>query len=419
MFHLFLTQGSGILGPIEIALGWILNAIYEFLNLLNIGNVALTIIIFTFIVKTAMLPLTIKQQKYSKLSSVMNPEIVKIQNKYKGKKDEVSMQKQQAELQAVYEKYGSSPTSGCLPMLITLPIMFALYRVIYKIPAYINIIKDMYTQVAESIQGIEGYAPKLIEYGQQLGVKVSSFEEFQSGGILTLNHTIDILSKFSIKEWTQLATEDFPTIANIINTYSSQILKVNSIPGGLNLLEAPGWAFPGILIPILAASLQFIQTKQMALPQSSENENPAASSMAMMSKVMPIMSGVFCVMLPSGIGLYWVANSGFTIIQQFFINKYMKTVDTNELVEKNVKKRKKKLEKKGIPQGQTLQNLASKQTKSINSNEKPVKTNSQKQDKKSNLSKKNNNNKNVSYGAGSISANANLLKKRYSDKGDK
>ena len=126
----------------EKVFGEILNLIYIFLSKFGIENVGLTIIFFTMIVKTLMLPLTIRQQRFSKLSSVMNPEIVAIQNKYKDKKDEVSMQKQQMELQAVYDKYGSNPTAGCLPMLITLPIM--LDYIGFLNPAYIKPIKQWY-----------------------------------------------------------------------------------------------------------------------------------------------------------------------------------------------------------------------------------------------------------------------------------
>ena len=152
MFNLFLTQGGGFLGIFEKPIGWIINWIYEFLSSFGIESVALSIIFLTLIVKTLMLPLTIRQQKFTKLSSVMNPEIMEVQSKYKDKKDEVSMQKQQNELQAVYDKYGTNPSSGCLPMLITLPIMMGLYRVIYKIPAYIQPIKDLYLNIATSLK---------------------------------------------------------------------------------------------------------------------------------------------------------------------------------------------------------------------------------------------------------------------------
>ena len=84
---LFLTKTGGILGPFAVVLGWIINYIYKFLELIGIPNIGLVIILFTLIVNLILLPMTIKQQKYTKLSAVMNPEIQKIQAKYKGKKD--------------------------------------------------------------------------------------------------------------------------------------------------------------------------------------------------------------------------------------------------------------------------------------------------------------------------------------------
>ncbi len=418
MFNLFLTQGGGILGPIEKVFGEILNLIYIFLNMFGIENVGLTIIFFTMIVKTIMLPLTIRQQRFSKLSSVMNPEIVEIQNKYKGKKDETSMQKQQMELQTVYDKYGSSPTSGCLPMLITLPIMMGLYRVIYKIPAYIKPIKDMYEMVAQSIKPIEGSATTLIEYGKELTVKVSDFTEYTTDGILTLDHSIDILSKFTSETWNKLATIDFPSIAETIQTYSSEIIRVNSIPGGLNLLENPGFMWPGILIPILAAGLQFVQTRQLATPNAGDSDNPTAASMQTMNKVMPIMSGVFCTMLPTGVGIYWVSNSFFTIIHQFFINKYMKNADLDKMVEKQKEKQKNKKKDIGINKGNSFEKIAKSSTKSIDSNgyrTQETSSNTDTDNSSSNRINKDNSNDTT----GSISGYANILKNRYNDKGDK
>ena len=77
-----------------------------------------------------------------------SPEIKAVQNRYKGKTDQASMAKQQVEMQAVYEKYGSNPMAGCLPMAIQLPIIFALYRVIYNIPAYVPSVRVFFDNVA-------------------------------------------------------------------------------------------------------------------------------------------------------------------------------------------------------------------------------------------------------------------------------
>ena len=119
-----------IIKPIAQLLGYILDILFKGLNAIGIGNIAIAIIIFTLLVKMLMLPLQIKQQKMTKLQSVMNPEIKAIQEKYKGKNsDTVAMQKMQAETKAVYEKYGVSQWGSCVQLLIQMPILFALYRV--------------------------------------------------------------------------------------------------------------------------------------------------------------------------------------------------------------------------------------------------------------------------------------------------
>ena len=153
MMSVFLTTYQGaILGPIARLLGYILQGIYSVLSTVGIENTGICMILFTFIVNALMIPMQIKQQKFAKMSSVMNPELMAIQAKYKNKKDQESQQKMSLETQAVYQKYGVSPVSGCLPMLITLPILFALYRVIYNIPAYVPQVYAIYDNLAKVLQ---------------------------------------------------------------------------------------------------------------------------------------------------------------------------------------------------------------------------------------------------------------------------
>lgn len=415
MFNVLLTKSTGVLGPISSLLGWILNAIFEFLQLFDIQNVAIVIILFTFIVRGLMIPLTIKQQKFTKLSSIMNPEITKINNKYKGKKDEASMRKQQLETQAVYQKYGASPTAGCLPMLIMLPIMFALYQVIYRIPAYVNDINELYSNIAVALQNSEGYVNTLKEMADPT-VQVN----FESGA-MTINHIIDVMTKFKSAQWMELA-QRFPDIASIINVNAAEIMDIHRFIGGLNILDNPGLTFPAILIPILSGVLQFVQSKQMAASNPTpDKDNPMASTMNTMNIVMPITSVFFCVMLPIGVGLYWVAGSVFAIIQQFAINKYMEKVDVEDLIAKNVEKQNKKKIRRGIDPNASMAELAKQNTKSIE-NIAETKTNSTKNNAnavKKNYEPSNYKKSTQSYKAGSIAANANLLNNRNNDKGDK
>lgn len=114
---------------------------------IGIPNIGLSIIIFTIIIYMALLPLTIRQQKFSKLQQKMQPELAKIQAKYKNRKDQESMMRMNEETQALYKKYGVSPMGSCAQLLIQMPILFALYRVIYKIPAYVGQVKDAFSRL--------------------------------------------------------------------------------------------------------------------------------------------------------------------------------------------------------------------------------------------------------------------------------
>lgn len=417
LFTIFLTQAGGVLGPIASILGWILNAIYEFLSLFSIENVGIVIILFTFISRGIMIPLTIKQQKFTKLSAVMNPEILKIQNKYKGKKDQVSMRNQQLETQAVYEKYGASPTAGCLPLLIQLPIMFALWRVVSNIPAYVNDIGVMYKNIADAIMNTSGYADIMSQFADANNVKIAITD-----GMIPINNIIDVLAKFSKSDWSELISK-FPDISQVISINSDKIIHVNRFIGGLSVIDAPGLKFPGIIIPILAAGLQYLQTKQMsANTPAPDKDNPMASSMKSMNVIFPIMSGVFCVTFQIGVGLYWIAGSLFAILQQTIINKYMEKIDVETLIEKNVMKASKRKKRAGINPNTTMEELAKKQTRTIeavNNDSIEKGTSSYANSVKKNYEPSNYKKSDVSYKSGSIAANANLLKNRNNDKGDK
>ena len=129
-----------IVGQLCWVLGKVMNFIYTMLdNILttDTGLVGWSIIIYTILVYTCMLPMTVNQQRTTKMQAVISPEVQAIQKKYKNKKDQASMMKQQEEIQQVYDKYGTSMMGGCLPLLIQMPFLFALYPVIYNIQEYV------------------------------------------------------------------------------------------------------------------------------------------------------------------------------------------------------------------------------------------------------------------------------------------
>ena len=369
----FLTKEDGlIMGPISRILGWIINGIYEFLTLftedvngIGMANIALCIILFTIVVKMIMLPLTIKQQKSTKLSSQMSPELSAINEKYKGKTDEASRRKMQMETQAVYDKYGTNPMAGCLTLLISLPILFALYRVIYAIPAYINDVYDMYKLAADAIRGVDGYAETLATFVKDANISGLKID-FELGALTELN-VIDILSKCNEETWQTLAAAFPADVSAQLTSYSEPILHVHNFVGGLNILNTPSWKSISVLIPIVSTALQFLQTKISMSANKNKNvkDDPAMASMKSMNIFMPLMSGAICFIMPIGAGLYWIISSVVQIVQQLFINRYMEKITVEELIEKNQAKRAKKLKKMGIDSGNTMATLAKTSTKSI------------------------------------------------------
>lgn len=160
---MFLSQAQnvgtgGILYPIVRIFGWVIEGIYHALAAIGIHNVGLCIILFTLISKLILLPLTMKQQRSMKITQAAQPEINKITKKYRNKKDQASMMKQQEEMQKVYDKYGTSPTGGCATTLIQFPIIMALYYVIRAVEVYIpqisNDVKTIGTSIYELVPGL-------------------------------------------------------------------------------------------------------------------------------------------------------------------------------------------------------------------------------------------------------------------------
>ncbi len=428
MDFVFLTKADGlIMGPISTVLGWILNGVYEFLSLftgkyngtIGVANIALCIILFTIVVKMLMLPLTIKQQKSSKLSAQMSPELSAITAKYKGKTDEASRRKMQMETQAVYEKYGTNPMVGCLTLLISLPILFALYRVIYAIPAYVGDVKDMYMLAADAIKPVDGYVETLIEFVKEAGVAfdVEKVAVYNSQGALTLKdvHIVDLLAKCNAQQWSLLAGETYFNMPVLVD-YSKQILGIHQFVFGMNVLDTPSWTSISVLIPVLSTAFQFLQTK-LSMSSTQQKDNPAASSMKTMNIFLPIMSGFICFMMPIGAGLYWIITSVVQIVQQFFINKYMNKISVEELIAKNQAKRAKKA---GITSGNQMSQVARTSTKSIEVEE--IKTtkdfahlpvvSADEADEQTDEQNNDNTTNNTPVSGGSISKYANILKDR-------
>ena len=437
MDFILLTQNNTfIIGWVAKLLGFIMNGIFNLLDLIGIPNIGLAIILFTIVVNLLMLPLNIRQQKFSKLSAKINPEMQAIQAKYKGRQDQESMMAMQQERNALYAKYGISPSGSCVQLLIQFPILLSLYRVIYSMPAYVTKIGNTFRVLADKIISVDNG-----EFLQNSGIDtikntVSAYGKSMTNGNLS-NGIIDVLNKLSstdlatVAEHYELSGLTYPvdggqlilstdTTRGLIDTYNN-FLGLNMGDSPLNLIKA-AWAVGAIgivigavLIPVLSAATQWINYKLMPRPDNSldEQANSMMSSMKFMNTVMPLFSAWLCFTLPSGMGLYWVAGSVVRSIQQVVINKHIDKMDFDDIIKKNSAKSAKKIEKMKQNQ-ERMAAYANMNTRSIQ-NRANVTSGMSEKEKEEAMKKATDYSKNSNAKPGSMAAKANMVR-RYNDR---
>lgn len=408
--NILLTKSSmPIIKYVALILGYLMDGIYKVLDVLHIPNIGLAIILFTLIIYILMLPLQIKQQKFSKMNSVMAPELNKVRDKYKGKNDQASMEKMNAETQAIYAKYGVSPTGSCAQLLIQMPILFALYQVIYKIPGYIGSIKEIFEGLTTQITSISGYTDVIKEFVSTN--KISTLQmTYDQAGAMTSDSVVDFLYKLSPSQWESLKNVDaFKGMDSLIQSTSDAIAHVNTFLG-MNISDTPmslitssfksgSWLLliAAILIPVLAYATQLFNYKLM--PQPDMGNDSTAATMKSMNLMMPLMSAFFCLTLPVGIGIYWIAGAVIRTIEQIFINRHLANMDMDEMIRKNKEIAEKKQEKKKETSASQVSANVHRNTKSISSVAKSVKSSDE--DAVERASK--------NYKEGSIAAKANMV----------
>ena len=390
MSDILLTAYPGsILGPIAKLLGMLMDWIYSGISNITGGrveSVVLSIVIITIIIYMCLLPLTIKQQKFSKLSQKMQPEMQAIQAKYKNKKDQASMMAMQEETQLLYQKYGISPMGSCVQMLIQMPILFALYRVFYNIPAYLSGVKGSFTGLVDSIQQTSGYQDTLVSLMEKYNVVTSSglnasnaaSKLADASGDTLSNYIIDILYKLPSKGWDALLDgKFFDGIQSVVEKTHDALLHFNYFLG-LNISDTPWYIIKSnftdkpdkwllfvilaLLIPVLSYLTQMINIKLM--PQATNGNDQMASQMKMMNLMMPLMSLFFCFTVPVGLGIYWICSALVRGIQQFFVNRHIENLDLEAVMAKNEEKAKNKKKKMGLSEDY-IKKAAQIKTKSI------------------------------------------------------
>ena len=340
-------------------LGYLMNGIYLLLDKAGIPNVALAIILFTIVMYLLMTPLQISQQRFSKLNAVMSPEIQKVQAKYKGKRDQVSQQKMLDETNAIYAKYGVNQAGSCIQLLIQMPVLFALYQVIYHIPGYIGLIGGKLRVVAEDASFVSFFT----KFVEKLPNNAQLTATLGTGSKLTTESVMDTIYKLNPVQWSELlkeaADKDYSSGLVSLHDYIERatnfvVMNISDTP--MNLIttsfKTGQWVvlIAAVLIPLLAWGTQVLNMKLMPTANvNKDSKDSMSQTMNTMNTFMPLMSAFFCLTLPVGIGIYWIAGAVVRSIQQFIINKKLDRESIDEIIAKNQKKMNDKRAKKGLP----------------------------------------------------------------------
>ncbi len=311
-------------------LGFIISTIYDIVQ-----NYGLAIILFTIVVKLILLPLQIKSQKAMKRQQKVQPIIAQLQKKYAN-----DQQKLQQEMMKVYKENNVSMSGGCLPLLIQMPILFALYHVIQRPLTYIRGIDFTNAAVIENVKYIvaqmQEKAPEAIG-----NIASMTVEQIQKTYQIQLSNWSAFLGKAEEFSWDINFNFLGLDLSGLPSTSLSAIMSGNFSDMGTVLL---------ILIPALAMfttwlSMKYSQSMTGANNNTSAEDNPAQSMSKSMNLMMPIMTGFFTFTLPSGIGIYWIISSVMQMAQQFILNKYFDRKEDDfvvKLPEKNRKNSKKR-----------------------------------------------------------------------------
>lgn len=294
-------------GPIDT----LLVLIGKFLKLLtNItgGKYVFGLFIFAIVVEIVMLPFGIKQQQNSIKQAKLRPKEMAIRNKYKGRNDQATQQKMTQEIQKMYQDEGFNPMGGCLPMLIQLPIILALYQIV------IDPLRYVLGKAASLSTALTTYCTTAKAAGG-LGIEIGSGKG-----------TIELLAQ---ARGHLVGLKDFAFFSNANECYAA--LDIKDIPDfelfGVNMGRIPTFTSILVLVPILTFVFYFVSMKlnRKFSYQPSVQDPQMGCSNNMMDITMPLMSVYIAFIVPAAVGIYWIFKSVLSTLKQFIMHKVMPT----------------------------------------------------------------------------------------------
>lgn len=308
----------------DTILGWI----GSFLGWLDqiTGNYVWALFIFAIIVEVILLPFTIKQQKNSIKQAKLRPKEMAIRKKYAGRNDRATQLKVSEEIQAMYQKENFSPFSGCLQLLLQMPIILALYQVV------INPLQHVLHVSKDAILVMQTYATAAAEEGG-LGLAINStrgsielISKIKEHGIEFFRGVVEYANSVGSTKGFAISGQE---------TYDAFAAVADKMPDfnvfGLNLAETPSISNPSwlLIVPVLTFLVYFGTMKLNRLftyqPTTGDAQQDAQTGCSnnTMDIMMPLMSVWISTIVPAAIGVYWIFKSILGSVKQFIMSKAM------------------------------------------------------------------------------------------------
>lgn len=322
-----------IVGPIAWVLGKIINVLFNIVyGITQTNSLGITIILFTIFVRLLMIPIAYKQQKSMFVMRKIQPEIQKIQDKYKGMMNDPEIQRKMSmETQRVYRENDYNMFGGCLPLIIQMPIFFGLYYIMQHPFQYIDTINGIYTTFSEAfIDGVAagGAGSPIVKIFNEICTSVG-IEQGTDVTITLCNSILNVITPEQVKTIVEtLNKADLNAVyqqKNIIETFL-----------GLNLTETVGFALNAkLILPVLSGLTTWLSSWMMS--RKNQPTDPAMKSQQrIMNITMPLIMAWFTTNVPAGLGVYWVTGNIVMVVQQLILTKHFEKIEQAE--NNNVKK---------------------------------------------------------------------------------
>jgi YidC/Oxa1 family membrane protein insertase len=313
--HQIAREQSAIIRPISIFLGYIMDFLFNIVYRLTAPHsLGIAIILLTIISRLVMLPLAFKSQKSMMAMQKIQPEIEKIKTKYGDNKDPEVQQKMNREIQGLYSKHKVNPLGGCLPMLVQMPIFFALNYMMQQSYIFVRRLGDIYYRLADAILEVPYRFNHLVDI-----VMPKVPERLMPFDMSDPSSLVQALNRFNAYDWSTFLSRIPPEYVGSIQEILYQKESIEFFMG-INLKEVSGWAFPGIIIPLMAGLTTFISSWLMQKQQKATTQQNKTMQM-MMTYGMPIFIGFTTINFPAGVGLYWAVSHVFQIFQQLYVQR--------------------------------------------------------------------------------------------------